>query len=384
MRLFCHISEFGPVGMQNVPVLAFLGDKLTLWAPSASFIRAASSQGFSSLSPEDVLALVRDRHLQIMGRERWIHDSRFRDNHLPNYRFAAWESAFDREISVMAAQDAHLAVEDRRVVIAPDEDGGTWAETALYSDDPGHVRARETARSLLSTGLTLGLREKLAGKDTEDEQLRVMLRDIRNHSKAVRDARCNQVVVLAEDAASYAGIVAEEAQTPSSSTPEVERLPELVRFLTTLAPPRTAQELAKLLHPSREELRREARSLLLANQPVDLELIARITAGTRTASWRDTLVGSNFLEATSRVGASTAGLLMSLATLQFEPSALIGLVMQAAQTVGPMAQKVGLARAPDYHGPRFPFVLGYGTQHPTYREITRMVEELKHIDRTAH
>jgi len=385
VRLFCHISEFGPLGMQNVPVLAFLGDRLTLWAPSASFIRAASSMGDSMLSPDDVLDLVRRRHIQIMGRERWIYDSKFRDDYpAARYRFAAWDSSFDREIALMAAQDADLAVADRRVVVAPDEDGLTWAETTMHSDDPDHAQAREIARGLMSTNLTLGLREKLAKASTDEERLRVMLRDIRNHSKAFRDARSDQVVVLAQDAASYAAIVAGEADAAPSALAELERLPELVHFLSTLARPRTAEELTKLLSDSsREEFRREARSLLQANQPIDVEVLAQVTAGSRAASWRETLVGSNLLDAASRLGASGGGLLISLATLQFQPLALIGLVMQAAQTIGPLAQKIGLARAPDYRGPRFPFVLGFGTEDPTYREISRMVEELKQLDQAT-
>jgi hypothetical protein len=215
----------------------------------------------------------------------------------------------------MATQDENLALEDRRVVVAPEEDGLDWSKTVLHSDLPEHARARVTARLILSTGLTLGLREKLAGAQTEYDRLRVMLRDIRNHSKAFRDAHSDRVVVLAEDAASYAAIVAGEIEAERVAADELERLPELVHFLSTLSRPRTAEELTRLLsHRSRDEFQREARSLLQTNAPVDIEVLARITAGTRATSWRETLVGTSLLDATKRLGATTAGLLISLAT----------------------------------------------------------------------
>lgn len=35
VKVFSHISEFGPVGMQNVPALTYMSEKVTLWSPSA-------------------------------------------------------------------------------------------------------------------------------------------------------------------------------------------------------------------------------------------------------------------------------------------------------------------------------------------------------------
>lgn len=380
LDLFCHISEFGPIGMQNVPTLAFIADRLTLWSPSASFIQAGQQSGTCMLSPHDVLQLVRDRKIQVMGRERWFYDRKFRDNHPGRYRYAAWDSSFDTELALMATQDTGNALEDRRVVVAKDEDGLAWADEVLDSNDEAHIEFQDMAQRVLTTPLTTGLREKLEQCTSNRERSAVVLRDLRNHRRAFLDAQADKVVILAVDAAEYAGIVGEDTAPPDGGgpPPDPNRVADLIELLTTLSRPRSGEDLLKLLNSThRDTFQREAKTLLASEQPLDSLLLSEVLKGTTAASWREVLVGKTVPQASSRLVFSIGGLLTGLATFQFAPAATIGLVIQAAQMASPVAEKLGYIRAANYNGATLPFVLGYDSADPTYREIRAVVEVLQ-------
>jgi hypothetical protein len=374
VKVFSHISEFGPAGMQNIPALTFISEKVSLWSPSASFIEEANRAGHSELTARDMLELVDGGHIQIMGRHWWFFDKNLRNSFPSGYRFANWDNNFDNALQLMAVQDRDKALENRRVVIAEEEDGLSWAEEAIESSADAHVAAVATAKTILSSSYTLGLSEKLAKAKTETDRLKIVLRDIRNHSKAFVDSRADQLVVLAQEAQSYAQAVSGDNQNRLAFAAEQERLPELVDFVSKISKPRNFQELLRLLNEKDLAIfRAEVTALMYSNTPVDVEVLARIHAGTRELTWRETLWGKDLVQATTRLGPTALGLLIAFLTIQFEPVALIGLLIQAIQTVVPLGTKLGALPAPDYVGPRFPFILGFGRDSPTYSQIREMV-----------
>ena len=88
-----------------------------------------------------------------------------------------------------------------------------------------------------------------------------------------------------------------------------------------------------------------------------------------------------FMDSTNFVGmCNPLGLFASVAT--FKPEALpeVGLGSVAIPAMYRAAMK-GSLRPALYEGWKFPFVLGYGTTHPTYKQIRDMVgildEELR-------
>jgi hypothetical protein len=374
VKVFSHITEFGPAGMQNIPALTFLSEKVSLWSPSASFIEEANRTGHSDLTPRDMLELVDGGHIQIMGRHRWFFDKNLRNNYPSGYRFANWDNSFDNTLQLMAVQDRDEALENRRVLIADEEDGRSWAEEAIESSADAHVAAVATAKAILSSGHTLGLDEKLAKAKTETDRVKIVLRDIRNHSKAFSDSRADQVVVMAQEAQSYAQAVSGDNRNRLGFAAEQEKLPELVDFLSKISKPRDLRELLRLLNDKDIAIfRDEVTALMQSSAPVDVEVLARIQAGTPELTWSDTLWGRDLIQATTRLGPTALGLLIAFLTIQFEPAALIGLLIQGIQTAVPLGTKLGALPAPDYVGPRFPFILGFGRGSPTYTQIREMV-----------
>jgi hypothetical protein len=274
----------------------------------------------------------------------------------------------------MAVQDRDEALENRRVLIADEEDGRSWAEEAIESGADAHVAAVATAKAILSSGHTLGLDEKLAKAKTETDRVKIVLRDIRNHSKAFSDSRADQVVVMAQEAQSYAQAVSGDNRNRLGFAAEQEKLPELVDFLSKISKPRDLRELLRLLNDKDIAIfRDEVTALMQSSAPVDVEVLARIQAGTPELTWSDTLWGRDLIQATTRLGPTALGLLIAFLTIQFEPAALIGLLIQGIQTAVPLGTKLGALPAPDYVGPRFPFILGFGRGSPTYTQIREMV-----------
>lgn len=184
-RTFCHISEYNELGYANLHRLVAGSKPLVLWAPSSAMLRA-----HSSIPVDEFLVLLREGLVRVAGRERWLLDRRYRDLRAQRWAAAAWDDEIDGAIYRTYIEDLHVTDPGaRRVIVADDEPGQSWAERTLASD-PGQV---DFWREVLDRpdvaeyvpGGTLEAIER-EGMDPEAATLRI-LRDARNHGQAVRD-----------------------------------------------------------------------------------------------------------------------------------------------------------------------------------------------------
>jgi hypothetical protein len=120
-RTFCHIGEYGEAGYRNLHRMVVSSNPLVLWAPSSTLLSA------SQVEPREFVRLVDDRHVRIIAREPWLLSRTFRDRH-PSGEGAAWTTSVDGELMKFAEADRNLDPSERRVIVAPPEDGIAWAE----------------------------------------------------------------------------------------------------------------------------------------------------------------------------------------------------------------------------------------------------------------
>lgn len=377
MDTFCHISEFGPQGLENVPALAFVSERLTLWAPAFGLVQDAMQRQYSILGPHDVLALVEQRHLQIMGRERWFTDRAYRASLQVHYPLAAWVDEYDDRLWELALEDRALLPEDRRVLFAPDADGDTWAESVLGSLEPeDRSRLDDVRRLYLSGRYPAGTREKLRRVRTTDEAIRVLLVDIRNHSKAFLDAGADRLALLSDDADAYARALplGPEIERHSPTVDDTERFLELLKLLKSLSRPRNYKELKHLLERvDRKQLLREVRSLLASDLPAHLALRQEVRSGAPHRAGARTLLGDTPLDMT----VTMSGLASALATFHFLPGPFFGLLTALAGPTVQALRQTSVLPVSEYTGPALPFVLAYDRAKPTYSQIAAMVGRLE-------
>ncbi len=381
MDIFCHISEFGPQGLDNIPALAFVSNRLTLWAPAFGLIEDARRRQYSILGPEDVLTLVESRHLQIMGRRSWFTDPAHRASISLNYPLAAWVDKYDERLWELALEDEAELPEHRRVLIAPEADGQCWANRILESDDPvDRTRLDLVKRLLLSGRYPAGTREKLQQVDTEHEALKVLLADVRNHSKAAKDAEANRLALLSDEADFYAQALpndpVNEEHAPTAD--DAFHLLELLKLLTSISRPRNAKQLKGLLeHPDRKQLLREAGRLLESNMPAHLALRHEVRRGLPTDRAKLAFLGTNAIDRS----VTASGILAAMASFHFsiEAAPLFGLLQALAGPAVHGLREASLLNVPTYAGPALPFVLAYDRSKPTYKQIAALVERVEEL-----
>ncbi|MEQ1602191.1 MAG: hypothetical protein HOP04_13225 [Methylophilaceae bacterium] len=190
-RTFFHIDEFGSAGMAYLPSILTLNRSTVLWSPAPMLLDHSHNQGSSIIGTEELLKLLRKRIVRIIGRRNWF-DRSWR-NRAGAWEFAKWQDDFDNEVCAMANEDANEPLSNRRVIIAPDEQGFERAEL-LLKQDPVLV---EKLTSLLShRQLPQGILEKAERAKRQGRGVEVqILRDAFNHQQAIIDADARSATV---------------------------------------------------------------------------------------------------------------------------------------------------------------------------------------------
>lgn len=187
MKIFSHISEFNEEGYKLLPSMLLLSNKLTLWSPSSIQMKKYNDEGISYITPNNILELIEKGQIQIIGRKNWIRDKKFRENH--PWAFGKWDENFDGKIYDWAYEDENKSIEEKRVIIADDEKGYTWAEQFL-GDNENRLKIQYLEERIKNNLLPKGTLERISGKDFQ-EKLTILIRDIYNHYAAKENAGAN-------------------------------------------------------------------------------------------------------------------------------------------------------------------------------------------------
>jgi hypothetical protein len=384
MDLFCHITEFGSEGMQSVPAMAILCERVVLWSPSAGFIDEAHARGQTGLTSRAVIELVEGYKLRLMGRESWFKDPGHRAEVEKRFPNAAWVPDYDLPLMAIAEEDKRFPIRDRRIIMAPPEPGKDHADEVMSAPHKRkHARALVTAEAILADGhLPLGLQQKLAPAEDHTARLRIVLRDVKNHKEALIGSGSNDVAIMADEANVYAAAV-----TPPNGLalpPEdLANLKDLIRLIRKIANLQGTLSLSKILaERDLAEYRMHSMGLLNSRLPIAQLIRDDIEAGTNHISWLNAVLGPKpELRALTIAGFIAA---VISASLEGPPVVALASAIGLASNIGPpilgAATKMSL-RPAEYNGWELPFILGYGTDTPTYRQIKQMLalldEELR-------
>ena len=185
MRVFYHVDDFGQVGMGHIPYLTCVSNPLVVWAPAPRLLMKARSAGQTFLSASGLLDLVQHKEhpVRIIGRAEWLLDKRYRNCH--PFPLAGWVDKFDDAIRAMALEDVGMRVEERRIIIAPPEEGNKKAEERMEEPGANNI-ARHLRRLFTDSKLPPGMLDKAKrARDRRHSVPKVILRDLFNHSDAI-------------------------------------------------------------------------------------------------------------------------------------------------------------------------------------------------------
>lgn len=183
-RTFCHISEYGPDGYANLHRLLAASSPLVLWAPSSALLYSLDCR----IGPEDFLRYVDQRHIRVIGRERWLTDANYRDAH--DWDGARWDASVDRQLARWADEDKTMELSQRRVVVAANEIGEDAADERLKGDHSAvkrilsALRQAESKKEIPRGVFETAERRNTAG--TDEGFVKWVLRDAINHIDALR------------------------------------------------------------------------------------------------------------------------------------------------------------------------------------------------------
>lgn len=246
-RTFYHLDEFGSAGMAYLPAILTLNRSTVLWSPAPMLLDHRHQQGLSIIGTQELLKLLRKRVVRIIGRRNWF-DRSWR-NRAGAWEFSKWQDDFDNEVCAMADEDAAEPFFQRRVIIAPDEQGFELAES-LLSQDP--VLEERLASLLLKRQLPQGILEKAERAKRQDKPVGVqILRDAFNHQTAIKDAGAPSATILDNFMSTLVTLI--EGFEPDTATPQIEHpadescLRDALGLLTAIRAPTSFESLDKFL-----------------------------------------------------------------------------------------------------------------------------------------
>lgn len=294
-RVFYHIDEYGEPGVSYLTPLICLSDPLVLWSPAPLLLRRMNEREKSFLSPKDVLRFLdrADAPIRIILREKWL-DQAWR-NRTGGWPLGRWDEEFDPELVKMALEDKRRPLENRRVIVAPEEAGYEEAAKRLKRK----FRIRQQLKELYQKQmLPVGILEKARRAEHSGTPVELqILRDAYNHNTAVREAGAKVAAVTDNymgvllTLASDAGVLTYD--TPHDVKPvEPGELREALDLLRRIRPVSTYRQLNGFL---RSGMRTELKDLLFserATRSLEAHVANEIYKATKIKRLRDRLFPS--------------------------------------------------------------------------------------------
>ena len=378
---FCHISDYDEVGFGLIPQMLESSYPLILWAPPGARVNDYYNQRICPISPEKLIHFVEQGNVQIMGRENWLLDEQYRRKYAEDKSFAKWCYNFDGALKSIWRDQQSIPEHERSVHIASEEDGWRWASDLLEAEPERIDSLWERIEKKQVPQVSLKrIREKGYGEKDKYQAVLQVLRDARDHTKAIYDADVEMPFLLQEKEGKFFSYLerggrsrplhkdrASHAAVSSEFTQEVHRLlerlregPEKVSSLDEFIGSEAHKDLAKWLRStvhlakidwSKQELRK-----FMSGQ-----LKRDVEAGLPPERvWNILGVGQ------AERGATVGGLITGIASLffsslAFDPSTaltLTGLAMNVVPIVSGISQRLGIIK-PDYRGPQWPYLVRF-------------------------
>lgn len=183
---YCHIEEFGDDRYNLLPIMAYCFNHSVIWAPNMEKLDAAYKAGRSFFSAGDILELIENRNIQVIARAPWYD----KVERLEPNRFQApgWLEGVDNKLRDYAIADRDKPTVQKRVIIAPDEHGITFANRIMGSNKKKDIDFIDFIRKQKENGnLPQRIIKRLDyERFDEDESIRFILRSVYNNNDAFK------------------------------------------------------------------------------------------------------------------------------------------------------------------------------------------------------
>jgi hypothetical protein len=209
-QTFCHINEYEEEGFANLHRMIATSEPLVLWAPSSQLLQAPQCR----VSTQEFLEYLGAGRIRIVGRRDWLMSKDAR-NKAP-WLGAQWDEEIDGRIKAIALEDQNLPNDDdKRVLIAPDERGNSYAATYLeqHPEDVQRLNAgleEAEGRNRLPKGLLGSLKDR--ARDPQALATR-LLRDVFNHGEAIHLASAEAPFFLTPQESTFLKLLDESLHT---------------------------------------------------------------------------------------------------------------------------------------------------------------------------
>jgi len=379
---FCHISDYDEDGFGLIPQMIESSYPLILWAPPGATVNDYYNKRICPLSPEKLIYFVEQGNVQIMGRENWLLDEQYRRKYAEDKSFAKWYNNFDGAIKSIWRAQQSMPEHERSVHIASEEDGWRWA-TDLLEDEPERIDPlwKRIEKKKVPQVSLKRIHEKGYGEKDKYQAVLQVLRDARNHTKAIYDADVEMPFLLQKKEGDFFEYLekvggsrslhndkASHERVSSEFTREVHRLlerlregPEKVSSLDEFVGSEAHKDLANWLRSIAHLAQsiwpeQELRKFMSRQLKRDIEAGLPPEEG-----WN--ILGAGQAER----GATVGGLITGIASLffsglAFDPSTaftLTGLAINVVPIVSGISQRLGIIK-PDYRGPQWPYLVRFG------------------------
>lgn len=384
MRYFIHISEFGFEGYRYLPALAFVADDLVVWSPSGHQARAAVKAGRSLVGPDDLLSLVENRRLRVIGRKKWLLDDESRK--ASKWAGAAWTESFDGVFKDFAEGDEDLPDAEKRVLFAKEEQGHDWAREEIERGSP-RIKLVESliesphALDPAKTVLLPGLAEKLARLHAPEERLKLALRDIRNHTLAAQEAHADISVeprAFREVVSDIASESSHRQSLPSLGPPTESGWRDLVALVDEIRAPKNLREVEELLKlKERPGVTAVIHSLLLHRNP-RAQVHAELEGAPELDSWWKMLLAGGPFPLSNALD-----MVAVLLGIVIEPPAAAAVPLtRLCFSIGEATERWANREEEEtavinYTGSVLPFLLAYGDATATFKRVEELKRKLR-------
>ncbi|GLZ34363.1 hypothetical protein Lesp02_65500 [Lentzea sp. NBRC 105346] len=383
-RTFCHISDYGSDGYANLHRLIATSSPLVLWAPSSQLLHDPRCR----ITPEAFVRYVERGAVRIIGRENWLLDKEFRDEH--RWPGARWDHTVDAAIRSIALHDQSLPPSRRRVTIAPDEQGLTRATEHVEQ----HPEVIESLREALTTGaneLPLGVVQHASRYLSDPRDLAInILRPAYNHLDAIAMSETRAPFFLSRKESRFHELLS-TLQEPGPAAPPKHHDAEVLADLTV-----QVLDLMRHLDRLRESsldgfVDGEGHELLTRWLSAVCEDVSRLPPdsvrgavvrrlrdefdrGRLRDGWRD-IAGS--LEGVVS-GAGLTSAVTEVLVQQLGVFTAIGLATGAVTMAHGLMQKLGHAKVPYEGASQWPFLYAFGKPASGRRhaEVGRLLDGL--------
>ncbi|HEU5377379.1 MAG TPA: hypothetical protein VFV38_18305 [Ktedonobacteraceae bacterium] len=383
---FCHVADYGAQGFGLIPQMIETSYPLVLWAPPGARVNEYYRAGISSISPEKLIEYIEKGFVHIIGRERWLLDEQYRRYYSTSQPFATWHDNFDGALKSIWHTQQSMPERQRSVFLAPEEDGWEWAKKLLEEEpermDPVWERIKTKRIPLVSQKRI----EQYRG-DKEKSVLQV-LRDARNHTKAIRDVDVDLPFLLHENDGKFFAFLEKcganklpprrrtaNQGMKSHFAQEAHRLlerfknPEKFSSLDDFVGSEAHKDMAMWLRSTADMAqfywsRQTLRAFMLKQLEHDIK------QGQRAEDLWD-IVGEDRIEKVVNVGGFITGIAsLFFSSLAFDPSTTLsigGLILNVVPIVTGISQRLGIVRA-NYTGPQWPYLVRFN-KTPKRRDI---------------